>query len=54
MNGDINRFVSELVHEINMRLDSKSEDVESMNYNLGLETAKVEAKKLLKRWKESR
>lgn len=53
MQGDINKFVSTLVHEINIRLDTQTDDIEIKSYNLGLETAKTEAKKLLKRWKET-
>lgn len=52
MNGDINKYVSMLIHELNIRLNTQTDDIESKNYNLGLETAKVEAKKLLKRWKD--
>jgi hypothetical protein len=40
MDGDINKYVSKLIHELNMRLDTQPDDVESKNYNLGLETAK--------------
>ena len=51
MQGDINSFASTIIHELNIRFNTRSDDVESKNYNLGLETAKTEVKKLLKKWK---
>lgn len=52
MQGDLNRFASRIVHELNIRKDTESQDEGDVGYNLGLMTAINEIKKTLKKWEE--
>lgn len=52
MQEDLNRFSSQIIHELNIRKDVESQDEHNSGYNLGLMTAITEIKKALKKWKE--
>lgn len=51
MQGDITKYVSSLIHKLNVIVNI-SDDLKSQYYNEGLAAAKAEARELLKRWKE--